>query len=94
MMASPVLTLITPTTPPAAVDPETIRFLENLLASAKAGEINGVAVVTITSPHVGAYIGCGTCWAGDAVRQSVHTMLGGVDVLKQRMLNELFSWGG
>jgi hypothetical protein len=89
---SEVVRLVTNTEPPCAIDDEVIEQLESLLAKAKAGEFNGIAFVTITSPELGAYIGCGTGWAGQGVHQGVHTVLGGVDVLHQRLLREKIVW--
>jgi hypothetical protein len=89
---SDVVRLVTSTEPPCAVDAEVVAKLEELLAAAKAGEFNGLAYTTITSPHVGAYIGCGSGWAGAGVLANAHIALGAVSVLHQRMLRELIAW--
>jgi hypothetical protein len=81
--------LRTATTPPMPVDNEVVAQLEQLLVRAKAGEFNGLCVVTVTSPGVGAYTACGTGWWGEAVAGGVHIALGGIAVLQERLLRDL-----
>lgn len=83
--------LETATVPPLPVDPEVVAFCEKLVERAKAGEFNGIAIVTMTCPNVGHYIACGTAWAGE-IGSSAHTAVGGVEVLKHRMLSDLFNY--
>lgn len=89
-MAEPIR-LITSTEPPAPVSEEVVEHLETLLEKAKAGEFNSIMTATLTSHALGHYTAAGTGWAGH-VRENVHIALGALDVLKQRMLNELLEW--
>lgn len=83
--------LVTNTSAPMPVDDEVVEHLEALLTRAKAGDFNGLMVATLSFTDPGHYVGAGTSFVG-CVRQHVHTALGTVDVLKQRMMNELMEW--
>jgi len=82
--------LVTPTEPIRAADPATIAYIEQLLDRAKGGQFNGIAIVTITSPHPGAYDLCGTGYAGAGLVANVHTVLGGISVLHARLMADKF----
>lgn len=88
-MKGQLLKLVTSTTPPSPVDDDVVALLRKLLRQAEAGEFNGLAVVTITSPQLGAYTGAGTAYAGSGVTEGVHTALGTVCVLQRRLEREL-----
>lgn len=87
-----VLKLVTGTVAPSPVDADCVALLEKLLADAKAGEFNGIACMTITSDHCGAYTALGTSFDGAGIIQNAHTAVGGCEVLKKRMLDRLFNW--
>ena len=83
---------LVPETAPSPVSEECVKMLEQLLEKAKAGEFNGFACITVTADNCGHYTALGTMWAGNGVTQNSHTAVGGVEVLKKRMLDELFVW--
>lgn len=93
MSDGPILKLVTNTVPPSPVDDRVISLLERLLEDAKAGQFNGIACVTVTSHAAGAYSALGTSWDGAGIEQNAHTAVGGLEVLKRRMLDKLFDWG-
>jgi hypothetical protein len=68
------------------VDEELVAFCERLLAQAKAGEINGVAVATCCAADGCANNGIGQGWNG--APGTMHTLTVAVGVLLQRMLKE------
>lgn len=78
--------------PPSPVDADVIEALEELLAKAKAGHFNGIAVATVTSEGTGKYSTTASLWAGDGIVNNAQTALGAVEVLKARMLQKLFEW--
>jgi hypothetical protein len=78
------LTAVTaPTTP---VDDDLIGGLKALLEMAKTGQIQGIAYTTIQTPGAGSYTGSGTGWRGHL--GGLHIVLGGIEILKARLLNE------
>lgn len=83
---------LVPSSPPSAVDGAVVGLLERMLADARAGHFNGVAIITITSDQSGAYSALGTAFEGAGVHQNAHTAVGGCEVLKRRMLEALFEW--
>lgn len=91
-MTEKIIRLQPTTTPPTPVDEEVVALLESLLDGARTGRFNGIAVVTIESPALGAYTGVGTAYAGIGVKGGVHTALGGVDVLHERLLRSGIDW--
>lgn len=78
--------------PPSLVNDEVIQHLEMLLERAKAGKMNGVMTAAILIDTNGRFIESATGWVG-TVRDAVHSSLGTVDVLRERMLRELVEWG-
>jgi hypothetical protein len=91
-MSAEVVQLVAPQ-PPSPVDERCVGLLENLLVAARAGQFNGIAVITITSDRSGAYSALSTMFEGDGLEQNAHTAVGGCEVLKRRMLDKLFEWG-
>jgi hypothetical protein len=73
------------TAPVSPSDPDVVSLLELLLERARAGEFNGLAVVTVELVGAGQVVGVGNAYAGQGIRQSVHSALGGVEVLRQRL---------
>lgn len=73
------------TVPVAVVDQEVIALLESLLAHAKAGEFNGIAVATVQLAGAGQAINVGSAYAGEGILQARHTALGAAEALKQRI---------
>jgi hypothetical protein len=69
-----------------------VAKLEQLLEEAKAGQFNGLAFATVTSPHTGSYTEVGTGWEGAGVLQNSHTAVGAVSGLHYRMMRDLLSW--
>lgn len=80
-------------TPPSPVDSECVALLEKMLAAAKEGKFNGVALMTVTSDRVGSYSALGTSFAGQGVYQNAHTAIGGCTVLGRRLERALLVWG-
>lgn len=78
--------------PPSLVNDEVIQHLEMLVERAKAGRINGIVTAAILIDTNGRFIESATGWVG-TVRDAVHSSLGTVDVLRERMLRELVEWG-
>lgn len=78
--------------PPSLVNDEVVQHLEMLLERARAGKINGIMTATILIDTSCRFIESATGWTG-TVRDAVHSSLGTVDVLRQRMLREMVEWG-
>ena len=93
-MSADVVKLSAVSSPPLPADADLVARLEELLELAKAGEFNGIAYVTVTSPAAGAYIACGTGWSGAAVETGVHIALGGLAVLERRLVDAKISFPG
>jgi len=62
-------------------DDEIVKCLEELLELAKKGELRGLAYITLKP---GSWVGTGWQVAKDG---NVLTMIGGVGILQQRMIN-------
>lgn len=91
-MAEKVVRLIgLAASPPSLVNDEVIQHLEMLLDRAKAGRINGIMTAAILLDTNCRFIEAATGWTG-TVRDAVHSSLGTVDVLRERMLRELIEW--
>jgi len=76
-------------TPVAPIDAKTVAYLEDMLARAKSGEIQGVALVTIESNGAGSVLSVGTGWEGEGFFQNVHAAVGGAAFLQKRLLGLL-----
>jgi hypothetical protein len=83
-----VISLVTETVPISEVDAETVSLLENMLAKAKSGEIQGVAMVMVNTVGSGCLDAVATAYAGEGIRQNVHAALGGIAWLQQRWIDE------
>lgn len=81
-----VVPLTTATKPVLAVDEAVIAALEDLMERAKAGEIQGVAYVTVQSDGMGALLSTGTGYKGEGIAQNVHATIGIIEALKGRMI--------
>lgn len=70
------------------IDEETVRILEDFVERAKAGKIQGVAIVTVESDGAGSVLSTGTAYGGEGVRQNVHAALGAITYLQARFIAE------
>jgi hypothetical protein len=84
-----VRTLRTVMTPVSPVDEAVIAALEDLLAMAKRGEVQGIAYATINSDGLGAVLSTGTGYKGEGILQNAHAAIGVVEVLKGRLLQSI-----
>lgn len=87
-----VVPLKTVTAPIQPVDEQVVKMAEELLERAKSGEIQGIAYATVSAEASGALICCGSAYGGQGLHQNVHAILGGVDVLKERLMRNLVQW--
>lgn len=83
-MTDNVRRLETATKPTRPVDEDLIEGLEALLALARNGDIQGIAYISVRTRGAGQYETVGTGWRGHL--GGAHIMLGGLQVLNQRLL--------
>jgi hypothetical protein len=72
------------TKPTLPVDDDLIAGLEALLSLARKGDIQGIAYITVRTNGAGHYETVGTGWRGH--QGGSHIILGGLQVLNQRIL--------
>lgn len=75
------------TKPTLPVDEDLIQGLQALLDEARKGNVQGIAYITVRTNGVGHYETVGTGWRGHL--GGAHIMLGGLQVLNQRLLAEI-----
>lgn len=85
-MTDNIITLTPVTQPIQPVDDEVVSDLRMLLAKAEAGEIQGLAFITIRSTGTGTVISTGSGYAGEGLRQNPFVAIGKAEHLKMRLL--------
>lgn len=74
---------------PTGVDEDVVKFAQRLLQSARDGDFQGVAIVTVQVSPEGVVTAVGNGYEGVGIKEHRHTAIGGVLALQDRMVREL-----
>lgn len=91
-MTDNVINLQAASKPVTPIDQEAISTLRLILTKAEAGEIQGVAVVTVETDGAGSLLGVGSVYSGEGIKQNIHAAIGAVEALKYRMVSQCLEW--